>query len=385
MAGIVAGSNSMSAVGGRSAALSSKRIAVWKRLLVLALSAFVTSGCRFVDHSSGEIDPASVVAPPQAPMPTEPRMVSLPPYIIEPPDVLDIAAVKTVPKAPYKIEALDYLTINASGTLPPELRNLGAEPITGTYAVEPGGSVNLGASYGRVNVQGLTVEEAAEAIYHQLSRVLTAPQVSVTLAASSGLQPISGEHRVGLDGTVNLGTYGTVYVTGMTVEQAKKAIEDHLSQFLEAPEVSVDVFNYASKVYYIIGQGAGFGDQAIRVPITGKETVLDAISEVGGIRQYQQKKIWIARPTPGGCGCDQILPVKWDEITRGGSTATNYQIMPGDRIYISEDKLIALNSLINKVLNPFERIFGFTTLATQGVETIKHPGLSLTGNNSNVR
>ncbi|HKD38294.1 MAG TPA: polysaccharide biosynthesis/export family protein, partial [Pirellulales bacterium] len=268
-------------------------------------------------------------------------------------------------------------TINASGTLPPELKNLGAEPITGTYAIEPGGAVNLGASYGRVKVQGLTVEEAAEAIFRQLSRVLQSPQVTVTLAASSGLQPIQGEHRVGLDGTVNLGTYGTVYVTGLTVDEAKKAIEDKLTQFLEAPEVSVDVFNYASKVYYIIGQGAGFGDQAVRVPITGKETVLDAITEVGGIKQYQQKKIWIARPTPGGSGCDQILPVNWDEITRGGSTATNYQIMPGDRIYISEDKLIALNSVINKILNPFERIFSGVTLATQSIETVKHPGLSL--------
>jgi polysaccharide export outer membrane protein len=379
MARIEARSNLVCAIDGRHAPCPPKRIDARSLLLPLALFGLLSSGCHFVSHSPNDFDPAKVVAPPQSPMPTEPRMVSLPPYIIEPPDVLDITAVKTVPKAPYHIEALDYLTINASGTLPPELRNLGAEPITGTYAVEPGGAVNLGASYGRVNVQGMTVEEAAEAIYRQLSRVLTAPQVSVTLAASSGLQPISGEHRVGLDGTVNLGTYGTVYVTGMTVEQAKKAIEDHLSQFLEAPEVSVDVFNYASKVYYIIGQGAGFGDQAFRIPITGKETVLDAISEVGGIRSYQQKKIWIARPTPGGCGCDQILPVHWDEITRGGSTATNYQIMPGDRIYISEDKLIALNSLVNKVLNPFERIFGFTTLATQGIETIKHPGLSLQG------
>jgi polysaccharide export outer membrane protein len=310
-------------------------------------------------------------------------MVSLPPYIIEPPDVLDISTVKLVPKAPYKLEALDYVTVNASGTLPPELRNLGAEPITGTYAIEPGGAVNLGASYGRVRIQGMTVEEAAEAIFQQLSRVLQNPRVTVTLAASSGLQPIQGEHRVGLDGTVNLGTYGTVYVTGMTVEQAKKAIETQLSQFLESPEVSVDVFNYASKVYYIIGQGwaAGFGDSAVRVPITGKETVLDAMSEIGGIKQYQQKKIWIARPTPGGCGCDQILPVNWDEITRGGSTATNYQIMPGDRIYIAEDKLIALSSTINKVLNPFERIFSGTTVVTQGIETIKHPGLSLQGRN----
>ena len=42
------------------------------------------------------------------------------------------------------------------------------------------------------------------------------------------------------DGTVSLGTYGSVQVVGLTLAQAKKAIETHLSAFLQAPEVSVD-------------------------------------------------------------------------------------------------------------------------------------------------
>ncbi len=341
-------------------------------LLLLAVAWISAAGCHFMNHSPADQAPAPdhPTGPALSPVPTEPRMTSLPPYIIEPPDILEITAQKVVPKPPYRIESLDYLTIDVVGTPP-------GEQITGTYAVEPGGSVNLGPRYGRARVEGMTLEEAAETIYRQLSRVLKEPQVSVTLAASSGLQQIAGEHRVGLDGTVNLGSYGTVYITGMTVEQAKKAIEDHLSKYLDAPEVAVDVFQYNSKAYYIIGQGAGFGDSSTRVLITGKETVLDAVSQVGGIKSIQSKHIWIARPAPGHNGCDQILEVNWDDITRGGSTATNYQILPGDRLYISEDKLVALNSLVNKVINPFERIFGFTTLATQGIETIKHPGLSV--------
>jgi protein involved in polysaccharide export with SLBB domain len=305
---------------------------------------------------------------------TEQSKVSLPLYTIEPPDVLEIDAVKLVPKAPYKIEALDYLGISVSGTLKDQ-------PITGTYAVEPGGMVNLGPAYGRVKVDGLTLEEAAEGIYKQLNRVLQSPQVSVTLAASSGLQTIGGEHRVGPDGTVNLGLYGNVYVTGMTVEEAKKAIETQLAKFLDTPEVSVDVFTYASKFYYIVGQGAGLGDTLTRVQITGNETVLDAITQspTGGLSRVASKKIWIARPGPGGAGCDQILPVHWDEITRGASTATNYQILPGDRIYIAEDKLVALATWVDKVTAPFERAFGFTTLGVQTIEEVKHPGLNNQG------
>ena len=62
------------------------------------------------------------------------------------------------------------------------------------------------------------------------------PQVSVQLVQSTGMQPITGEHLVAPDGTVNLGTYGLVYVAGMTLEEAKPAIETHLAKYLDEPQ-----------------------------------------------------------------------------------------------------------------------------------------------------
>ena len=82
------------------------------------------------------------------------------------------------------------------------------------------------------------------------------------------------------------------------------------------------------------------------------------------------KNIWIARPAPGGAGCDVILPVNWNEITEGAATATNYQVLPGDRIFIAENKLIAIDAVLNQIIAPFERIFGFTLLGTQAIQTI---------------
>ncbi|HEV3416364.1 MAG TPA: polysaccharide biosynthesis/export family protein, partial [Pirellulales bacterium] len=161
--------------------------------MLVLLAGGLANGCRFIGDSPAEPPaPAAVAGPPLAPIASEQNKVSLPPYIIEPPDILEVDAIKVVPRAPYKIEALDYLGINVNGTLRDQ-------PITGTYAVEPGGTVNLGPAYGRAKVEGLTLEEAAEGIYRVLSRVLKQPEVSVTLAASSGQQQIAGEHRVGLD------------------------------------------------------------------------------------------------------------------------------------------------------------------------------------------
>src|SRR5262249_2609823 len=153
-------------------------------------------------------------------------------------------------------------------------------------------------------------------------------------------------------------TYGCVHVTGLTLAQAKVAIERHLAQYVLDPEVAVDVGSYNSKVYYVITDGAGYGQQVLRFPITGKETVLDALSHIGGRPVVaSKKKLWVARPAPAANPCLQLLPVDWNAIAQGGSTATNYQLFPGDRVFVQSDPLIKLDNQLAKVFAPIERIF----------------------------
>ena len=296
--------------------------------------------------------------------PAELSKVSLPDYRIEPPDVLLIQAVRMAPKNPYTVQAMDILQIVAAGTIQ-------EQPIAGAYQVEANGVVNLGPAYGSVKIEGLTIEEASDAITRQLRQVVQQPQVSVTLLQMSAQQPIAGEHLVGPDGTINLGIYGRVHVTGLTVDEARDVVEKHLSEFIEDPRVSLDILVYNSKVFYVITEGGGFGDQVVRIPITGNETVLDAMSQIGGLSRVSSKKIWISRPAPHGMGCDQVLPIDWEAITKGAVTSTNYQLLPGDRIFVAEDRLIAMDALISKILNPVERMFGFTLLGAQTVQTLQ--------------
>ena len=305
---------------------------------------------------------------PNSPVPRELDMVSLPAYTIEPPDILFIQAVKIVPKAPHKLEPFDVLLVRVANAF-------ADQPIADAFSIDPEGTVDLGPAYGRVRVVGLTTDEAQAEIRRHLAQLIEDPEVSVSLAASVGAQTISGEHLVGPDGRINLSTYGSVYVAGLTLDQARAVIERHLSTYLEAPQVAVDVFAYNSKTYYVITQGAGQGDDVTEFPITGNETVLDAIAQLGGLSQLSSTRIFIARPAPNGVGCEQILPVNWDEISRGASTATNYQIMPRDRLYIAEDPFVKFNALVFKYTQPFERLFGFVSLGTATVNQIKRFGL----------
>lgn len=304
-------------------------------------------------------------SPAPGPIPTELQKVSHPPYTVAPPDVLIIDAVRLIPRPPYRIEALEILLINVAGTLP-------NQPITGPFTVSPEGSINLGFNYGAVQVGGMTLEEAQTAVRQHLSRIVQNPQVSLALAQFRGLQQIRGEHLVRPDGTVSLGTYGAVYVAGLTMGQVKKVIEDHLGHFLVDPRISVDVIAYNSKAYYVIYDGGGFGQQVFRLPVTGNETVLDAIATLQGLSPVSSTHhIWLARPSPVHLGCNQLLPVDWCAITAGGSTATNYQIFPGDRVYVKADTLITIDNWLSKIISPIERLFGITLLGSTTVNSIR--------------
>jgi polysaccharide biosynthesis/export protein len=287
--------------------------------------------------------------------PRELTMQPLPVYRINPPDMIAIEMLKMVPHSPYRIVVYDVLQIRSAFALP-------EQPINDFYIVEASGEVNLGPSYGSIKVDGMTLGEARQVILKQLADILTKPEISVQLAKTAGTQPVTGQYLVATDGRINMRQYGTILISGKTIAEARQAIEKHLTKFFISPEVSVDVLGYNSQVYYVITDGAGMGDNVRRMPITGNETVLDAIGAVGGLSQFSSKNIWIARPSAANAKNGTILPVDYTAITQHGATATNYQIMPGDRIFIEGDSTIALNNNLGKKTAPIERTLGILSL-----------------------
>jgi polysaccharide export outer membrane protein len=296
------------------------------------------------------------------PLPRELRKTILPDYIIEPPDILLIDAVTVTPKPPYKIATGDVLVIQVPNAFP-------TDPISGLYPVDPDGTLNLGLSYGSVRVVGLSLDQARAAIEDFLKTRIKDVKAIVALGQSRALQQIRGQHLVTPDGKVRLGVYGSVPIVGLTIPQSKAAIEAHLANYLDKPEVSVDVIGYNSKIYYVVFDGGGNGQTVIRLPVTGNDTVLDAVAQIGGITPVSSKhRIWIARPSPEENGCDQVLPVDWVGIVTAGRVSTNYQLLPGDRLYVSANPLVTTDTYLGRLLAPVERIFGITLLGT-GVYT----------------
>ena len=87
------------------------------------------------------------------------------------------------------------------------------------------------------------------------------------------------------------------------------------------------------------------------------------------IWKASKRNIWVARRAVNGQ--EQILPVDWKAITQRGQMSTNYQLMPGDRLYVRADKFRTIDNFLAKILSPIERLFGITLLGSQTVNSIR--------------
>lgn len=199
-------------------------------------------------------------------------------------------------------------------------------------------------------------------------------------------RPLSGERLVRPDGKISLGFYGEVFVAGLTTDEIKEKIVLHLRKYLpdevlgltqidpqsgevkeveprDSDRIFVDVTAYNSKFYYVQGDVAAPG----KLPITGNETVLDAINYSGGlIPTAAPQNIRLVRPAPPGACCEQVLPVNLAAIISSGDPTTNYQLMPGDRLVVYRDPIIRTTIFIDRLAAPFQTVlnsmlqYGFT-------------------------
>jgi protein involved in polysaccharide export with SLBB domain len=152
---------------------------------------------------------------------------------------------------------------------------------------------------------------------------------------------LPGDQKVMSDGTIDLGRFGRVVVAGMTPEQIEGALTAQVAKLepLAGP-IGVRVLFPANQVFYVLGEVNAPGV----FPLLGRETVLDGILAAGGLNDRASRmEIILSRPTPP-CAPRVVMPVCYNHIVQLGDTTTNYQLAPGDRIYVpsrsfSEDRL----------------------------------------------
>ncbi len=159
------------------------------------------------------------------------------------------------------------------------------------------------------------------------------------------------------------------------MEQAKAAIEHHLTAFLEDPEVSVDVYAYNSKVYYVITEGGERETRShdSRSPAT-RRTGCGLAARRNEWPVFQENldrasdtHTWSRPSSSLGLGA----------ITGARGHCDELPVMPGDRIFIAEDEWVAFDTRMAKFVAPIERAAGFSLLMVERSAVL--PATSLGG------
>jgi polysaccharide export outer membrane protein len=140
---------------------------------------------------------------------------------------------------------------------------------------------------------------------------------------------ISGIVPVRSDGKISLPLVGEIQASGRTPLQLEEEITSKLKTYISDPEVTVMVQESKSQKYNILGMVSKPGSY----PLVTKTTVLDAIAEAGGFRDFAKKKsIYILRKDV--LGQQQRIPFNYKDVISGKNPQENVQLQPDDTIVV---------------------------------------------------
>jgi len=130
------------------------------------------------------------------------------------------------------------------------------------------------------------------------------------------------------DGKITMPMIHEISVVGLTPAQAEQVISERLSKFINAVDVTVVVAGIHSKRIYLTGRVKKEGP----IAYTYRMTIMQALSEAGGLTDYaKRKKIYVLRSQDGK---EYMLPFNYDAVLKGEHMELNIPLMPGDTIVV---------------------------------------------------
>ena len=135
------------------------------------------------------------------------------------------------------------------------------------------------------------------------------------------------------DGTLSYRLVGEVDVTGLTIPEATKIIEERLKDYILYPKVSIIPFEARSASVTILGKVTFPGI----IEIQGRMRILDALADAGGLAlgYFQNNTVELADlERTFLIRENRVLPIDFVELIQNGKMIYNIPLLDRDYIYI---------------------------------------------------
>lgn len=157
---------------------------------------------------------------------------------------------------------------------------------------------------------------------------------------------MSGRLVVTDDGQIVLNVVGKVLVAGLTASQVESKLKTLLeADYLAKATVSVQVVELASKPISVIGAVVRPG----RIGATGYTTLIQAITQAGGLAAGHGSEIYVLRT--GRNGLSEQVAIDIDELMVQGNPDLNIPLAPNDLVNVPLDTPITIY-LMGEVMRP---------------------------------
>lgn len=161
-----------------------------------------------------------------------------------------------------------------------------------------------------------------------------------------GLDELNTTARVSEDGLITVALLGEVEVAGLTKSGVEKRLTRLFEErFLKNPQVTVFIEEYRSRIVSILGAVNEPGDYEL----LGRQTLLQMISQAGGMTEDAGKEINVIRKNEDGVNTS--LKIQLEELMERGDMELNMVLKPGDIINIPIDKIVRVY-VFGQVRNP---------------------------------
>ena len=140
--------------------------------------------------------------------------------------------------------------------------------------------------------------------------------------------------RIAPDGTVSYLQAQNIKVAGLTLDEARLAIEKGLTSNFRSPRVIITPQEVGSKRFTILGKVVNKGVVTLERPIT----LVEAIANAGGIETglFEQNTVELADLDRSFISRNgQRLPVDFRRLLHDGDMSRNIEIEPNDFIYVA--------------------------------------------------